>query len=177
MKPAKALFPGLWAAAIASILLGGCASRPDLVWKGDTQRGLASWYSHPFHGKRTSNGEIYNMNAMTAAHPSLPLNTIVEVTNDKNGAKVVVRINDRLPPIHRGRIIDMSKCAATRLEMLVDGVVPVTLRVISYGNNLYVRTNQSAPNGQMHLRGPLPAKRVAPPREDGPYAKPEGQAS
>lgn len=149
---------------LACVLGSGCATtpRPDLAWKGKEQNGIASWYSHPFHGKRTSNGEIYNMNALTAAHPSLALNTIVEVTNKKNGKAVKVRINDRLPANRKGRIIDLSKCAARELDMLIDGIVPVTLRVLSYGNNLYVKTNQAAPNGQMHIRGPVPARKAWP---------------
>jgi len=139
----------------AALFLSSCSTpRPDLAWNGNVQRGLASWYSHPFHGKRTSNGEIYNMNALTAAHPSIALNSIVEVTNQKNGRKVVVRINDRLPPNRKGRIIDLSKCAARELDMFIDGVVPVTVRVITYGNNTYVRTNRAAPNGKMYIGSP-----------------------
>lgn len=154
--------------ALAALLLAGCTtSRPDLAWKGKVQQGLASWYSHPFHGKRTSNGEIYNMNALTAAHPSMALNSIVEVTNEKNGRKVVVRINDRLPPNRKGRIIDLSKRAARELDMFVDGVVPVTLRVVSYGNNVYVRTNQAAPDGHMYLRNPpIPRAPIYRPSEE-----------
>ena len=155
-KPPQAAILTLFAA----IVLSGCStSRPDLVWNGNVQHGVASWYSYPFHGKRTSNGEIYNMNALTAAHPSIALNSIVEVINEKNGRKVLVRINDRLPPNHKGRIIDLSKCAARQLDMFTDGVVPVTLRVVAYGNNTYALTNRAAPNGKMYLRNP-PAPRT-----------------
>ncbi len=143
---------------VAALLLSSCTtSRPDLAWNGNVQHGIASWYSYPFHGKRTSNGEIYNMNALTAAHPSIALNSIVEVTNEKNGRKVLVRINDRLPPNHKGRVIDLSKCAARKLHMFADGVVPVALRVVTYGNNTYVWTNQAAPDGAMYLRGQQPS--------------------
>jgi rare lipoprotein A (peptidoglycan hydrolase) len=148
----------------ATLLLSGCGTTTkSMALSSKQQEGLASWYSHPFHGKRTSSGEIYNMNALTAAHPTLALNSIVEVTNKKNGKCVRVRINDRLPHNRKGRIIDLSKRAAKELDMMVDGVVPVTLRVITFGNNLYVRTNKAAPDGKMHLAGPLPAKRVTPP--------------
>lgn len=153
-------------ALVAVIVLSGCStSRPDLVWNGNVQHGVASWYSYPFHGKRTSNGEIYNMNALTAAHPSIALNSIVEVINEKNGCKVLVRINDRLPPNRKGRIIDLSKCAARQLDMFADGVVPVTLRVVAYGNNTYVLTNRAAPNGKMYLSDSKPAatRRKTPP--------------
>ena len=137
---------------VAALLLSSCTtSRPDLAWNGNVQHGIASWYSYPFHGKRTSNGEIYNMNALTAAHPSIALNSIVEVTNEKNGRKVLVRINDRLPPNRKGRIVDLSRRAARELDMFVDGIVPVTLRVVTYGNNVYQRINLAAPDGQMHL--------------------------
>lgn len=144
-------------ALVAAIVLSGCStSHSNLALNGREQQGYASWYSYPFHGKRTSNGEIYNMNALTAAHWTIPLNSIVEVTNVKNGRKVLVRINDRLPPNRKGRIIDLSKCAARQLDMFVDGIVPVTLRIVSYGNNLYVRTNHAAPDGKMYLKGQEP---------------------
>jgi rare lipoprotein A (peptidoglycan hydrolase) len=160
------------------VLLSGCATpRPDLVWMGAEQRGKASWYSHPFHGKRTSSGEIYNMNALTAAHPSLALNSIVEVLSETNGKSVIVRINDRLPPNRKGRIIDLSRRAARELDLLVDGVAPVKLRVLSYGNNLYVKVNRAAPDGQMYLKGPLPAKRVAPPAKGPVLSEVEGPES
>jgi rare lipoprotein A len=88
-----------------------------------TERGLASWYGRKFHGRRTANGEIYDMYAMTAAHPTLPLPSYVRVRNPANGREVVVRVNDR-GPFHRGRIIDLSYTAALRLGVL-KGVAPV----------------------------------------------------
>jgi rare lipoprotein A len=94
------------------------------------------------------------MNALTAAHPSIALNSVVEVMNERNGRKVLVRINDRLPPNRKGRIIDLSKRAARDLNMFKEGVIPVTLRVVEYGNNAYVRTNRAAPDGKMYLRSP-----------------------
>lgn len=77
-------------------------------------RGVASWYGKKFHGKRTASGEIYNMYAMTAAHPTLPIPSYVRVTNPRNGKSVVVRVNDR-GPFHAGRIIDLSYTAAYKL--------------------------------------------------------------
>jgi peptidoglycan lytic transglycosylase len=152
----RKIFHSIFGLIVLTLLFGCATSRPDLAWKGKTQQGLASWYSYPFHGKRTSNGEIYNMNALTAAHPSMALNSIVEVRNEKNGRTVMVRINDRLPPNRKGRIIDLSKCAARELDMFIDGVVPVTMRVITYGNDIYIRTNRAAPNGKMYLKGQEP---------------------
>lgn len=79
--------------------------------------GLASWYGRRFHGKRTSSGEAYNMYAMTAAHPTLPIPSYVRVSNPKNGKSVVVRVNDR-GPFHSDRVIDLSYTAAWKLGIL-----------------------------------------------------------
>ncbi|MFC2168969.1 septal ring lytic transglycosylase RlpA family protein [Acidobacteriota bacterium] len=96
---------------------------------GDVQTGLASWYGDDFHGKMTSNKEIYNMYDMTAAHKSLPFDTYVMVTNRENGRSVTVRINDRGPFI-KGRIIDLSYAAAKVLHMIGPGVVRVRIEVL-----------------------------------------------
>jgi rare lipoprotein A len=96
---------------------------------GDRQHGLASWYGNEYHGRQSASGEIFNENALTAAHRTLPFGTVVRVYNKKNGRQVVVRINDRGPFI-RGRIIDLSKAAAREIDMIVDGVVPVRLEVV-----------------------------------------------
>jgi len=97
--------------------------------EGNIQSGLASWYGDDFHGKPTSNKEIYNMNDMTAAHKTLPFGTHVIVTNLNNSKSVTVRINDRGPFIE-GRDIDLSFAAAKALGMIDPGVVPVTIEVI-----------------------------------------------
>ncbi len=91
-----------------------------------TLAALASWYGHPYHGRPTANGEIYNMNTMTAAHPSLPFGTRVRVCSQRTKRCAVVRINDRGPYIH-GRSIDLSKAAAQRIGMLGEGVGEVTI--------------------------------------------------
>lgn len=83
---------------------------------GYEEHGEASWYGPGFHRKKTANGERYNMHSLTAAHTSLPMDTVVEVTNKKNGRKVKVRINDRGPFV-KGRIIDLSKKAAQVIEL------------------------------------------------------------
>ena len=98
---------------------------------GFTQRGLASWYGGKFHGRLTANGERYNMYGRTAAHKTLPFNTYVRVTNQKNGKQTVVRIKDRGPFV-RGRIIDLTYTAAHSLRMAEDGVVPVKIEALGY---------------------------------------------
>lgn len=94
------------------------------------ERGLASWYGKKFHGRRTASGEIYNMYAMTAAHPTLPIPSYVRVRNPANNREVVVRINDR-GPFHPGRIVDLSYTAAFKLGVL-KGVAPVELSRITF---------------------------------------------
>jgi len=95
-----------------------------------TERGLASWYGRKFHGRRTASGEVYNMYAMTAAHPTLPIPSYARVRNPANGREVVVRINDR-GPFHPGRIVDLSYTAALKLDLL-RGVGPVELMRITF---------------------------------------------
>jgi len=92
--------------------------------KGFRQRGIASWYGKDFHGKKTSNGEIYDMYAITAAHKTLPLGTYVRVHNLENSRKVDVRINDRGPFV-RGRIIDLSYTAAKDIGIVGPGTARV----------------------------------------------------
>jgi rare lipoprotein A len=96
---------------------------------GYVQRGVASWYGRDFHGLATSSGETYNMNAMTAAHTTLPLPTWVEVTNLVNGKRVVVKVNDRGPFVDN-RLIDLSYAAATQLDMVRTGTTRVEVRAI-----------------------------------------------
>jgi len=94
------------------------------------EEGIASWYGVPYHGRRTSNGEVYDMYKMTAAHRTLPFNSIVRVINQRNHRTTEVRINDRGPFIE-GRIIDLSLSAAREIDMVATGVVPVRIEVIS----------------------------------------------
>jgi rare lipoprotein A len=91
--------------------------------------GTASWYGSDFHGRRTANGETYDMNAMTAAHPTLPMPTIVRVTNLDNGRSVIVRINDR-GPFAEDRIIDMSRAGAQELAFENKGLARVRVTVL-----------------------------------------------
>jgi rare lipoprotein A len=116
-------------ALTAAWLLQACAGggdRPPRTSGRLLERGLASWYGEPFHGRRTANGEVYDMHAVSAAHKTLPFGTRVRVDNLDNGKSLVVRINDRGPFI-RGRIIDLSLGAARQLGMVEAGVVRVRL--------------------------------------------------
>ncbi len=88
---------------------------------GYREKGIASWYGRDFHGRLTSNGERYNMHDMTAAHKTLPMNTMLLVKNLENGKEVIVRVNDRGPFV-RGRIIDLSYKAAQKLQMVRKGI-------------------------------------------------------
>src|SRR5277367_3285445 len=94
------------------------------------EEGVASWYGVPFNGRRTSNGEIYDMNEFTAAHRKLPFNAVVRVTNLRNGKQTQVRINDRGPFV-ADRVIDLSLSAAEAIEMVGPGTAQVRLEVIA----------------------------------------------
>jgi rare lipoprotein A len=111
------------AAALPAIQV---STRPNPV--RFSQTGVASWYGHGFNRKLTASGEPFNMNRMTAAHRSLPLNTVVRVTDLDSGKTVLVRINDR-GPYAKGRIIDLSAAAARKLGIADDGIAHVRLEV------------------------------------------------
>lgn len=124
----------------------GCATRPDISAADQTaaaaavaagtwrpQEGTASWYGADFHGRPTSNGELYNMYIHTAAHKTLPFNTIVRVTHLTTGAATEVRINDRGPFVKK-RIIDLSMAAARDLDMVRTGIAPVRIEVLRAGD-------------------------------------------
>ena len=98
---------------------------------GFTQEGIASWYGPDFHGKKTSNGETYDMHAMTAAHKTLPLGVFVKVHNKENGQETIVRVNDRGPFV-KNRIIDLSYSAAKRLGVDQKGTAPVRIEALGY---------------------------------------------
>lgn len=118
---------------------------PKAHAEGFRQRGLASWYGKPFHGRKTSSGEVYNMYAMTAAHKTLPIGTRVRVKHLKNHREVEVRINDRGPFV-RGRIIDLSYTAAKRLGIFAAGTGPVEIAAVGSGGPATgVRTGGDAP--------------------------------
>jgi rare lipoprotein A len=113
-------------------VLAGCASNPPpltSVPTGWSEEGDASWYGPGFHGKRTASGEVYDMEAMTAAHRRLPFGTRVRVRNLDNGRSAEVRINDRGPFAH-GRVLDLSRAAARELGVLGPGIARVRLELL-----------------------------------------------
>src|SRR5262245_9984114 len=117
---------------LALLVLTGCARTVAVAPPappGTEETGYASWYGHPYHGRRTASGEVYDMNDMTAAHRTLPLGTRLLVTNLDTGQAVEVRVNDRGPFVD-GRILDLSWQAARVVGALGPGVIPVRLRVV-----------------------------------------------
>ena len=132
------------AAGLLSLVLmvvSGCGlvSSPAYVYRGVpasvtivsgfVQRGTASWYGIPFHGRQTASGETYDMNGMTCAHRTLPFGTVLLVTNTGNGRSATVRVTDRGPYVS-GRIIDLSRGAASALDMLATGTAQVELKAV-----------------------------------------------
>jgi rare lipoprotein A len=130
------------AVLVAAVALSGCADKkharvtappppraPVVVQPGDTEEGIASWYGHPYHGRAAANGEIYDMEKMTAAHRTLPFNTWVRVYDLDNNKTTEVRIIDR-GPFAGERIIDLSHAAARELEMVGPGLARVRIEVI-----------------------------------------------
>ena len=129
---------------VAIVALAGCGHKrrarvtpvprpprtPVVVHPGDTEEGVASWYGHPYHGRAAANGEIYDMEKMTAAHRTLPFNTWVKVYDLDNNRTTQVRITDRGPFVG-GRVIDLSHAAARELEMIGPGIARVRVEVIT----------------------------------------------
>ncbi len=119
------------------------------------ERGMASWYGRKFHGQKTSIGEVYDMFAMTAAHPTLPLPSYVRVTHASNGRSVVVRVNDRGPFLH-GRVIDLSYAAAHRLDIAQKGSGEVIVEAILPGETSVVAAAPLPPlTGAAVVTGPV----------------------
>ena len=105
------------------------AAPPSAATPADTETGIASWYGYPYHGRHAANGEIYDMEQLTAAHRTLPFGTRVRVVNLRNERAVEVRINDRGPFVE-GRIIDLSKAAARAVDLITPGIAAVRVEVI-----------------------------------------------
>ena len=122
---------------LACVLLSSCAKKRHIasapsapIAVRSTETGLASWYGHPYHGRAAANGEIYDMEKLTAAHRTLPFGTVVRVTNLDNAKCVDVRIIDRGPFV-AGRIIDLSHAAAEVIDMIGPGVAQVRVDILS----------------------------------------------
>ena len=126
---------------------------------GYKERGIASWYGYKFHGRKTSNGEFYNMYGMTAAHKSLPIPSYVRVTNLENGLSAIVRVNDR-GPFHEDRIIDLSFVAAKKLGYFSSGTVDVEVEAIDpieYQKKLDDEPRSADKNGRIELQSADPS--------------------
>lgn len=111
---------------------------PRMVDRWHREVGIASWYGVPFHGRKTANGEIYDMHGMTAAHPTLPLPSMAKVTNLQNGRSIVVRVNDR-GPFAKKRIIDLSRRAAWSLGFKDQGTAKVEVVYMGLADGLEKR--------------------------------------
>jgi len=130
LMPPRILPPWMPGLALAAGLLSatGCATTRPLVEGPAPEFGIASYYGHQHHGRRTASGERFDMHELTAAHRTLPFGTHVRVTNLENGRSVVVRINDR-GPWKKGRIVDLSYDAARELHMVGAGTTRVRLDI------------------------------------------------
>ncbi|MET0335200.1 MAG: septal ring lytic transglycosylase RlpA family protein [Rhizobacter sp.] len=131
--------------------VNGRSYTPVTTDKPMAEKGLASWYGRKFHGRRTANGEVYDMYAMTAAHKTMPLPSYARVRNPANGREIVVRVNDR-GPFHQDRVIDLSYTAAMRLGIL-NGVAPVEVERL---------TNEQIRSGVGKVGSPTDAAVVVP---------------
>lgn len=123
-------FTRLATALVLAAALATTSVVPHAVAATPAMSGVASWYGPGFHGRTTANGERYDMHAMTAAHKTLKFGTRVKVTNQTNGKSVVVRINDRGPYIG-SRVIDLSKSAASAIDMIGPGTAEVSIEVLA----------------------------------------------
>ena len=129
----------LWslAAVIAVVLVLGRTVESSTPRPRPVQVGLASWYGPGFHGEETASGEIFDQREMVAAHRTLPLGSVIRVTNLENGRRVTLRVIDRGPygrNFRKGTIVDVSRGAAGRLRMLRDGIVKVRVEVMKLGD-------------------------------------------
>ena len=122
-------------ATMKSYVIAGKRYYPTLTKIGASYEGIASWYGPNFHAKLTSNGEVYNMHADTAASKTLPMNTMVKVYNKDNGKSTIVRINDRGPFV-TGRIIDLSNKAAHKIDMVKKGTANIKITIIGFDGKI-----------------------------------------
>src|SRR3954447_25741156 len=129
---------------VIAVSLSGCAKKVKVAKApkfGSTETGIASWYGYPYHGRRAANGEIYDMEKLTAAHRTYPFDTWVRVQNLANHRTVDVRIQDRGPFVN-GRIIDLSHAAAREIDLVGPGITKVRLTVIPAPSNVIASAKQ-----------------------------------
>jgi len=137
-------------ATMRSYKVMGKRYHPTYVEVGQVMKGISSWYGPNFHGKHTSNGEVYNMHARTAAHKTWPMDTMVRVHNLQNGKSTIVRINDRGPFV-RGRIIDCSYAAGKELGLDRMGIAKVSVEVLGFAGKIEP-SGRIAKNKKMHTQ-------------------------
>src|SRR5262245_29220681 len=150
---------------VVGMLLGACSWIP----KGDAgfdvgikDRGVASWYGEQFHGRQAANGELFDMDALTAAHRTMPLGSIVRVVNLANGKHLHVRITDRGPYVN-GRILDLSRAAAVQLGMEHGGLAHVQVEIVGHRRPEFVQFTEAASGGSSRLfNGNTMAERPSP---------------
>jgi len=142
MVPSRGI---LWSFSCATALvLSGCGTSSPRFTARETDKtvtssvryqlsGIASYYADEFNGRKTANGEVFDMHDLTAAHRTLPFNTVVRVQNLENGNNVTVRINDR-GPFKDNRVIDLSLAAAKKLDIIQNGTAPVKLEIVQLGS-------------------------------------------
>jgi rare lipoprotein A len=132
---------------LAASLLAGCVNnRPNHL----TETGTASWYGGSLDGGPTASGERFHKDRLTAAHRTLPFNTIVRVENMTNGLTVDVRINDRGPWGHAGRILDLSEAAAHVLAVGGAGIIPIKMEVLQLGDGVVIKQGSPTPYHHHH---------------------------
>ncbi len=135
IKPTKYTSAARHKSTMRSYKVLGKRYHPTFVEEGQVMRGISSWYGPDFHGKYTSNGEVYNMHARTAAHKTWPMDTMVKVKNLQNGKSTIVRINDRGPFV-RGRIIDCSYTAGKEIGLDRMGIAKVNIQVVGFAGKV-----------------------------------------
>lgn len=134
-----------------SYTVAGKRYHPLAKADGFRQTGLASWYGKKFHGRKTSNGERYNMYDMTCAHKILPMNTVVKITNKNNGKSVILRVNDRGPFV-RNRIVDLSYTAAQKLDVVKPGTAPVILEAVGMAGESTISVSRAVASGRYYVQ-------------------------
>ncbi len=134
----------MYRATMKPYTVAGVRYCPIVPKVGQIFKGTASWYGPNFHGNQTSNGEYYDMHAATAAHKTLPINTLLEVTNLENGLSTIVRVNDRGPFV-KNRIIDLSHQAAQEIDMIKKGTAKVTIEVLDFDASASAYKHKEAP--------------------------------
>ena len=142
-QPSKRPPAGAIPATQRPYVINGKTYYPLPSAEGYTETGLASWYGHPFHGRKTSNGETYDMHGWTAAHKTLPMNTQLLVENLENGRQTTVRINDRGPFV-KGRVIDLSRGVAQYLDVLQKGTARVRITALGEAVTVALADGRSA---------------------------------